>query len=102
ILICRIDVAGIKVDGRSGQFIGEKTSRGFDAPVTNRQQTVTSLNRLARCGGASNTGVRSNEMSGTLGDSPLGAVQRRDLHLKSFSEFHDLFGDAEADRIQIQ
>jgi len=42
-LICCIDVARILVDGRSGQLVGEKTSRRFDAPVTNRQQTITCL-----------------------------------------------------------
>src|SRR5262245_11501821 len=29
ILICRIDIAGMKVDGRSGQFVSEETSRRF-------------------------------------------------------------------------
>jgi hypothetical protein len=42
-LICRIDVAGIQVDGRSGQLVGEKTSRRYDAPVTNRQQSLASI-----------------------------------------------------------
>src|SRR5215510_3836482 len=27
VLLCRIDVAGMEVDGRSGQFVGEETSR---------------------------------------------------------------------------
>ena len=102
ILICRIDVVGIEVDGRSGQFVGEKTSRRFDAPVTNRQQTITSFNCLARCGGAGDAGVCSHEMRGRLGDGSFRTVQRRDPHLKSLGEFHDRPGDAEADRIQIQ
>src|SRR5262245_39703722 len=56
----------------------------------------------SRFRGACNTRVRSNEMTGALWDSSFSAVQRRDLHVKSFGEFHDLLGDAEADRIQIQ
>src|SRR5262249_12848396 len=99
-LICRLDVAGIKVDGRSGQFVGEKTSRRVVAPVAHRKQTVTSFDGLARRGGATNTRVRSSESSGSLGDSSFGAVQRRDLHLKSFGELHDLPADAEAACIQ--
>jgi hypothetical protein len=49
---CRMDTVGIQMDGRSGQFVREKANRRFYAPVTNRQQTIASFNRLPRCGGA--------------------------------------------------
>ena len=100
--MCRIGVAGIKVDGGNGQFVSEKTGCRFNAPVTNRQQTIACLNGLARRGGACNARVRSNEMTGTLWDNSFSAVQRCDLYVKSFGEFHDLLGDAESDGIQIQ
>ena len=59
ILFCRVDVAGIQVDGGQRQFVGEKTNSRFDAPVTNRQETIASFNCLARRGRAGYTRVRS-------------------------------------------
>ena len=86
----------------AGSLSVKKPTVSFDAPVTNRQQTIASFHCLARCGGACNTRVSSNKLRGTLRDSPFGTVQRRDLDSKSFREFYDLPGDAEADRIDIQ
>src|SRR5262245_727972 len=91
----RIDVGGAQVDAGRRQLRGEKASRRFDGPVADGEETVAGLDRRARRGSARFPTVRSNEKTGRLGDSSLGAVQRRDPHVKSLGELHDLARDAE-------